>query len=160
AEMIHKLFEECIDKNKEKEFYLCGPGNFILKTEKILIDSNIDSKHIHKEYFSTLTNVTDEANKRDKFLPSASLKFKLGNIESKVETNPGEKILDALIRNGFEPPYSCSSGACATCIAKLHKGEVIMDSDLALDKSEIEAGWILTCQSRCASKEVEISYQE
>ena len=47
-----------------------------------------------------------------------------------------------------------------TLLIDANKGEVIMDSDLALDKSEIEAGWILTCQARCASKEVEISYQE
>jgi len=71
---------------------------------------------------------------------------------------PNEKILDGLLREKLNPPYSCSSGACATCIAKLVSGKVHMDVSMALDQSEIEAGYILTCQAKPLTAEVEINY--
>jgi ring-1,2-phenylacetyl-CoA epoxidase subunit PaaE len=43
-------------------------------------------------------------------------------------------------------------------MAKVLKGEVKMDACYALDDSEIEQGYILTCQAHPVSEEVEISY--
>ena len=76
-----------------------------------------------------------------------------------IEVNPGEKIIDALLRKNYNPPFSCSSGACATCIAKLVSGKVKMDVSMALEANEIEAGYILTCQSRALTEEVEIVFE-
>ena len=73
--------------------------------------------------------------------------------------NPGEKIIDALLRNKQSPPFSCSSGACATCIAKLISGKVKMDVSMALEPHEIDEGYILTCQSRALTEEVEIIFE-
>jgi toluene monooxygenase electron transfer component len=40
------------------------------------------------------------------------------------ECEPGEKILHAGLRSGFELPYECSTGTCGTCKAKLVSGRV------------------------------------
>jgi toluene monooxygenase electron transfer component len=40
------------------------------------------------------------------------------------ECEPGEKILHAGLRSGFELPYECGTGTCGTCKAKLLRGRV------------------------------------
>jgi ring-1,2-phenylacetyl-CoA epoxidase subunit PaaE len=70
----------------------------------------------------------------------------------------GKHILFAIIDAGGDAPYSCTSGACATCMAKVVKGEVKMDACYALDDSEIEAGYVLTCQAHPVSAEVEVTF--
>jgi ring-1,2-phenylacetyl-CoA epoxidase subunit PaaE len=56
-------------------------------------------------------------------------------------------ILDAASAAGLEVPYSCTSGVCGTCRAKLVEGKVRMERNFALDKKEVAAGYVLTCQA-------------
>ncbi|MEP7197002.1 MAG: ferredoxin--NADP reductase [Saprospiraceae bacterium] len=158
--LIGKFIDTVNDQNKEKEYYICGPGNFIQQVEKSLHKIEIEQTNIHKEYFSIQT-IDSNSNEKEKLaLLKSNLTFRLNNQKYTIETKEGEKILDAIIRNGFDPPHSCSSGACATCIATKISGEVRMDSSLALDQSEIDSGLILTCQSRCLTETVEIEFDE
>nr|MBP6694915.1 2Fe-2S iron-sulfur cluster binding domain-containing protein [Saprospiraceae bacterium] len=55
-------------------------------------------------------------------------------------------------------PYSCTSGACLTCIARVTSREVKMNACYALEDDEVEAGFILTCQSRPVSDHVVLTY--
>ena len=57
-----------------------------------------------------------------------------------------------------EPPYSCTSGSCSTCMAVVKKGTVKMDACYALDDDEVEEGYILTCQAHPTSPDVEITF--
>ena len=47
----------------------------------------------------------------------------------------------------MDPPYSCTSGSCSTCMAKVLEGKTEMEVCYALDDDEIEEGYILTCQA-------------
>ena len=71
----------------------------------------------------------------------------------------GDTILQTLIDEGYDPPFSCTSGVCTTCMAKLNKGAVVMDENYGLTEEEVEEGYILTCQSRPTTAEVEITYE-
>jgi ring-1,2-phenylacetyl-CoA epoxidase subunit PaaE len=70
----------------------------------------------------------------------------------------GATILDVLVKAKFEPPYSCTAGACSTCMAKVINGKVKMDACYALDDDEVKAGYILTCQAHPDSNVVELTY--
>ena len=87
-----------------------------------------------------------------------NVKAKLEGEEIEFKTDRSETILEKLLDEGYDPPYSCTGGSCATCIAKLVKGKVTMDECFALTDEEIEDNYILTCQSRPDSEEVEIDY--
>ena len=49
---------------------------------------------------------------------------KARNGAGEFECEPGEKILHAGLRSGFELPYECGTGTCGTCKAMLVSGRV------------------------------------
>ena len=61
---------------------------------------------------------------------------------------------------GLEVPFSCKSGVCCTCRAKLLEGEVRMERNFALEKHEVAAGFVLTCQSHPLTERVVLSFDE
>jgi ferredoxin-NADP reductase len=72
----------------------------------------------------------------------------------------GETILETARRAGLSPPFSCEAGTCASCMASVKKGEVVMAFNSALSADEVADGWVLTCQSYPASERVLIEYPD
>lgn len=70
----------------------------------------------------------------------------------------GESILESGLRAGIDLRYSCQSGVCATCRAKLVQGEVDMDGNFALEDYEVARGFILTCQSYPRSERIVVDF--
>jgi ferredoxin len=60
---------------------------------------------------------------------------------------PGETLLQSARRAGLTPPFSCESGNCGTCIAKLTEGAATMKVNDVLDEDEVADGYVLTCQA-------------
>jgi len=69
-------------------------------------------------------------------------------------------ILDAALRAGMDLPYACKGGVCCSCRAKVVEGEVRMDKNYALEQSDVDAGYVLTCQAHPLTEKVLISYDE
>lgn len=70
----------------------------------------------------------------------------------------GQHIIDAGLAQGVKLPYSCKGGMCCTCRAMLLEGEVVMDRNFSLQAWEMEAGFVLTCQSRPTTARVVLDY--
>ncbi len=87
-----------------------------------------------------------------------TVKIKLYAEEHSFDVEPDETVLIAAMSAGLDPPFSCQLGACATCRAMLKSGKVIMDERDALTDSEIEEGYILTCQSHPVTDDCYIDY--
>lgn len=70
-----------------------------------------------------------------------------------LTAEPGEKILDAALRQGVTLPYSCRNGACGTCKGHLRAGQVNYGEyeEKALSTEEREAGKLLLCQAQALS---------
>ncbi len=154
--MLRKFMEEHPPRHKASEFFLCGPGGMIDSVEKALLDKGIAKQNIHHEYFSASPSAAPAS-------PSVAVDGAklIAHLDGKViETTvtKGKHLLFAVIDAGGDAPYSCTSGACATCMAKVVKGTVKMDACYALDDSEIKQGFILTCQAHPTSEEVEIKF--
>jgi ring-1,2-phenylacetyl-CoA epoxidase subunit PaaE len=67
-------------------------------------------------------------------------------------------VLDAAERAGLELPFSCRSGICATCRARITEGAAVMAHNIALEPWETEAGFVLCCQARPTTATLDISY--
>ena len=70
----------------------------------------------------------------------------------------GEKLLDVLLEQKIEAPYSCREGHCVACATTKLDGEVAMEVNDVLEDDDLADGLILACQSRPVSDSVEVSY--
>ncbi|RRV32172.1 oxidoreductase [Pseudomonas sp. o96-267] len=68
---------------------------------------------------------------------------------TKVAVSPGETLLGAALRQGIDFPHSCRVGGCASCKCRLVSGQVkeLTESSYILSDDELDAGYILACQS-------------
>ena len=64
------------------------------------------------------------------------------------------------IRAGRNLPYSCRGGMCCTCRAMLTHGRVEMDQNYSLEPWELQAGYVLTCQSHPVTDRVVVDYDQ
>ncbi len=87
------------------------------------------------------------------------VKIDLSGKTHEVTCEPGESILEAALNAGIDAPYSCMSGSCTACQAKLITGKVEMDFCDVLTEQEIKAGEILTCQAHPKTPDVHIKYK-
>jgi ring-1,2-phenylacetyl-CoA epoxidase subunit PaaE len=82
----------------------------------------------------------------------------LGGIRTKVDLQPGDTVLEAATRTGLDMPFSCKGGVCATCRARVENGAVEMAHNYALEPWEVDAGFVLTCQSRPTTSSLVVDY--
>ena len=93
--------------------------------------------------------------------PHALITIKLDGVEREVEfSHDDPSILDAALRAGIELPYSCKGGMCCTCRAKILSGQVRMDKNYSLERRDLDAGFVLTCQSHPLTDRVTVSYDD
>ena len=157
---VGRINEEVLDKwlaenpsvTKTSEYFICGPSAMIDTAESTFLGNGATNKEIHIEHFSSVTTVHAENFKNAKLTVTLNGEIITTNVEE------GKTILDTLLALKKDAPYSCTSGACSTCMAKVTKGAVKMDACYALDDDEVKAGYVLTCQAHPASAEVELSY--
>ena len=73
---------------------------------------------------------------------------------------PGEYVLEAAERAGYDLPFSCRSGGCLSCSAKTVSGTWEMGEQYVLEDEHIEQGFMLLCCSTVSSDAEFISHQE
>ena len=150
-----------VDEPLEAEYFICGPGAMMDIVNKYLVELGVAGERIHIEYF-TAPIVHEEYVPEDEEnveVVGRKVKIILDGDEHTVNVPAGTVILDAVINADLDPPFSCRSGICTTCRAKLHSGKVKMDEREGLSDSEIEDGYILTCQSHPLTEDVVAEYR-
>ena len=70
----------------------------------------------------------------------------------------GQRLLDALIDNGVNAPFSCRQGTCGACAVRVIAGEVEMLHNEVLEEEDFADGYVLACQSMAVTDVVEIDY--
>ena len=67
-------------------------------------------------------------------------------------------ILDAAQRVRADLPFACKGGVCGTCRALVVSGEVEMRRNYALEAKEVDAGYVLTCQTLPVTDAVTVDF--
>lgn len=151
---LGRFLEEHPVLGQGAEYFVCGPGQMIDTVEAALKGQGVDEKNLHVERFIN----AGEPIERKAGKAGARVNVQLRGESITIEVPPKKTILDTLIAKKYDAPYSCTAGACSTCMAKVTKGSVTMDVCYALDDDEVAEGYILACQAHPASDEVDLTF--
>ena len=134
-------------------WYLCGPLPLVTELRDNLVSDGVDDDSIRLELFRGAERSAPNSEFR-----GAQLTVAMSGTNHSVDLGPGESILEAALNNGIDAPYSCLGGACGTCKAKIVEGAVTMEQNFALTSAELDAGFVLTCQSHPTTDAVTVDY--
>ena len=145
------------------ESFVCGPHAMNDEVEAALLAAGVPPERLHVERFGippTAADATLHAPKEGD-ATTARISIVRDGLTREVAFQPSdESILAAAARAGLDVPYSCRSGVCATCRAKLLEGRVRMDRNFALEQADLDAGFVLTCQAHPLTDRVVVSFDE
>ena len=141
--------------------FICGPQPMIEGLPNALADMGMDPAHIHVERFTPGVGGQPRPVVVPTAAPAKAIVTAISDgVRSDIPVAEGEAIIDAAIRAGRALPYSCKGGMCTTCRARVVAGRVEMAVNYSLEPWEIDAGYILTCQSRPVTDRVVIDYDQ
>ncbi|WP_149273811.1 ferredoxin--NADP reductase [Pareuzebyella sediminis] len=149
-------------KNKHKDtvfnaYYLCGPETMINMVSDTLQEKEIPKDKIHFELFTT-TEILDE-------LPvdvegQTQLTVTVDDEEFNLVMDKKERVLDAVLKENIDAPYSCQGGVCSSCIARITEGAAEMVKNQILTDGEIAEGFVLTCQALPTTPILKVDYDD
>ena len=150
--------------------YICGPFQMNDEAEAALLAAGVPESRIHIERFGVavpagaaaaapIGAVLHQARPGD--AESARIVIIRDGLRREINFRRDQpSILDAASAAGLEVPFSCTSGVCGTCRAKVLEGDVRMERNFALDRAEVAAGFVLTCQAHPVTPFVVLSFDE
>jgi ring-1,2-phenylacetyl-CoA epoxidase subunit PaaE len=145
------------------EAFVCGPHAMNDEVQQALLASGLPAERIHIERFGLppeqAAAVSHAPQAGDAARATVTV-LRDGLARDVPYQLQDESILAAAARAGLDVPYSCKSGVCATCRAKLKEGRVRMDRNFALEKADLDAGFVLTCQAHPLTPRVVVSFDE
>lgn len=155
---IATFLEENPKTAKQQKYLICGPTKMMDVVKLGLEGIGIDASDIMIEYFSSPKDENAAVSAGSGGTQTIKVNLKGETFDALI---PADKtILDALLEMKKDAPFSCTSGACSTCVAKVKSGKVSMEVCYALDDDEVASGYILACQAHPESSDVEIVFDE
>jgi len=149
-------------KNMYKETFfdaafLCGPEEMIKDVSKTLQKNNISKENIHFELF---TASIDEEKANQVAEGKTVITVLLDDEKTTFEMSQRDDILASCLRNNLDAPYSCQGGVCSSCLCKVTEGKAVMVKNSILTDSEIEEGFVLTCQAYPTTSKISIDFDD
>ena len=165
-EKIGEFLQGVVPAAQIDHVYVCGPFQMNDEAEAALLAAGVPEDRIHIERFGValpsatqVGAVVHEAQPGD--AKQSRITIVRDGLQREITFTEGQpSILDAASAAGLEVPFSCTSGVCGTCRAKCVDGEVRMERNFALDKNEVAAGFVLTCQAHPLTESVTLSFDE
>ena len=159
-EKLRAFLATLVPASSIDEAFLCGPDEMLDALEATLRDAGVPAAHVHVERFGTgavaATRPAAAVSSTD-----ARVTVVADGMTREFElSGAGGSILDAAREAGLDLPFSCKSGVCSTCRARLKEGTVEMTRNFSLMQSDLDAGFILTCQAHPTSARVVVDFDD
>jgi ring-1,2-phenylacetyl-CoA epoxidase subunit PaaE len=162
-EKLAEFIGPLVDPASIDHAFVCGPFGLNDEAEAALIEAGVAPEHIHVERFGIPSDAgaAPRQEVREGDAAQAHITIVRDGLAREIDFRSEHgNILEAAASAGLEVPFSCKSGVCCTCRAKLLEGEVRMERNFALEKQEVAAGFVLTCQSHPLTERVVLSFDE
>ncbi|MFM1817666.1 MAG: 1,2-phenylacetyl-CoA epoxidase, subunit [Pseudomonadota bacterium] len=166
---VRAIIDAFLPVGSMDEVFICGPEAMIEETEKTLLDAGVKADRIRTERFTSPTLEALTPEQKAKAVLGHPANSNSGDVQLTVVLDgkpydmpmgKTDKILDIALSMGLDLPYSCKGGVCCTCRCKVVEGSTEMDKNFTLEKPEVDAGFVLSCQARPTSGKVVVSFDE
>jgi ring-1,2-phenylacetyl-CoA epoxidase subunit PaaE len=162
ADKVRELYAHFCAGLEPAEAFVCGPDTMIREVTDTLVALGLPADHVHSERFgvpreAAAAHSVPTAKSADQATVTIILD---GHRKSFEMHRDADNIVDAAADNGIDLPYSCKGGVCATCRCHLREGKVTMAANFGLEPWEVEAGYVLACQSRPVSDSILLDYDK
>ena len=157
AHKFELILNQLVDINEVDEAMVCGPNEMIKEISKEIFNAGIPKKHIHFEQFVPDDNPFESLEESDS-PEQVEVAVELDGEVSTLIWNREKNLIDAMLDEGIDAPYSCKGGVCSSCLCKLEEGEVHLADNFVLTDSDVEGGLILACISRPKSPQIRINF--
>ena len=117
------------------------------------------AQRIHTERFLSLAENPFEVAREPAGGVAATLDVTLDGERRVLPWPAGTRMLDALLDEGLDAPFSCRQGICGACACQLTSGEVRMAHNEVLEDEDVAEGYILACQAVPLTDTVSVTYQ-
>jgi 3-ketosteroid 9alpha-monooxygenase subunit B len=157
----------------DADFFICGPAPFMDLVETTLLGLGVDPASIAIERFAAASPAErdldaavggdgaaapDDRSEAGTEVPEQIVLILKGK-KHRLDHRAGDTVLETARRGNVSTPYSCEAGNCATCMALVREGTVVMRVNDALEPDEVEEGWVLTCQSLPTSASLTVEFE-
>ncbi|MFE6995041.1 1,2-phenylacetyl-CoA epoxidase subunit PaaE [Microbacterium sp. NPDC057659] len=159
ADRLRTLLTTLVPIGDMDHVWLCGPFGMLTDARAVLDELGVPRDRVHVELFY-VDAPPPELRHTDAVIEglTSDVTVVLDGRRTTSAMSRGTSILDSAQLTRTDLPFACKGGVCGTCRAKLCAGEVDMVRNYALEPAEVEAGFILTCQSFPVSDEVTVDY--
>lgn len=159
---LHEILQHLVPVGQVDGFWLCGPYAMTTTARDVLADLDVPRNLVHAELFFVDDEPPPPPVRTDgpdtTTAGSSSVSVTLDGRTSTLNVARDQTVLDGAQAGRGDVPFACKGGVCGTCRARLTHGSVDMRRNYALEDDELEAGFVLTCQSVPTSDEVAVDY--
>ncbi len=164
AHKCDAIFSRWLDTPSLHAAFLCGPQSMTDTVKERLIANGLEKSRVHFELFGVegqpqRKHRAPEEVAEDEAKTEVSIISDGRQLDFRVPRD-SVNILDAANKEGADLPFSCKAGVCSTCRCKVVEGEVEMDNNFALEDYEIDAGYVLSCQSYPLTDKVVLDFDQ
>lgn len=159
ADRLRALLTELVPVDGLDHVWICGPLRMIEDTRAVLDELGVGSDKVHFELFF-VDEPPPQLRHEDKALAGVTSEVTVV-LDGRSTTTPMSRIrpiLDSAQEQRGDVPFACKGGVCGTCRARVVDGEVDMVRNYALEPEEVEAGFVLTCQTFPVSETVAVDF--
>jgi ring-1,2-phenylacetyl-CoA epoxidase subunit PaaE len=157
---LEELLRAFTDVGHVDHWWLCGPHGMVTDARALLDELGVPREKVHQELFY-VDDVPPEPVRGDEQTvtgPSAEVTVVLDGRSTTLALPRDVPLLDSAQRVRADLPFACKGGVCGTCRARVTAGEVQMRRNYALEPAEVEAGYVLTCQTLPVSDAVTVDF--
>ncbi len=170
GDKVRELARHMGEVSTADEYLICGPGDMVDEVRGAIKALNGTAAIRFERFAAAAARPLAAVEPKNDVAPGrggapaaneilATISVVMDGRRRSFPMAPGdESVLAAAERAGLALPFSCRSGICATCRARITDGAAVMTHNIALEPWETEAGFVLCCQARPTTATLEISY--
>ena len=139
--------------------WICGPHDMLLDAQEVLAELGVPRERVHFELFY-VDEPPPELHRAEAEVTGETTQVTvvLDGLSTTASLPREQTVLDGAQGMRADLPFACKGGVCGTCRARVSAGAVDMRRNYALEPSEVEAGFVLTCQSYPVGDSVTVDY--